>query len=133
MRFAEAHFALSKPDEKTGKTRLQTLLDIKKQTGLVAKELEDMPHVPYAAEHIWRWFLALSSRRTYGMGVNPITWSDINCFFSLMRISPNSWEIVAIIRLDDAYLLSKFSDSPKMIASNAKSFAESFNQVQETD
>lgn len=110
LQFARAHFALSKPDKRTGKTRLQILLDIQRQTGVTAPELKDLPEVPSEAAHVWRWFCALGGARGSGMAINPIAWSDMTAFFALAGVKPAGWEVEAIRGLDDAYLLSRTDD-----------------------
>lgn len=111
MEFAAAHFALTRPDPKTGKSRLQTLKEIRKQTGVVAPELKAMPRVPMGAEHVWRWYLALDARRTAGgFSINPITWSDLAAFFALHRLSPQPWELSAIARIDDTFIESRIGN-----------------------
>jgi hypothetical protein len=49
------------------------------------------------------WFSTLSARRTIGMAVNPITFSDIDAWARLMGVSPSPWEVTLLTRLDDAW------------------------------
>jgi hypothetical protein len=110
LEFAGAQFALSKPDPKTGKTRLRLLTEIRQQTGVVAPELQNMPELPRGTEHIWSWYCELDSKRQAGMNVNALSWSDIRAYFDLKRIHPSTWELQALVRLDDAFLASRFDD-----------------------
>jgi len=100
---------LSKPDEKSGKTRLQVLRDIKKQTGVVAPELQDLPAIPFGADHIWRWYTKLDGKRTAGFSLNPITWADMQAFFALQRITPQQWELDALCDLDQVFIASRIA------------------------
>lgn len=111
-----AHFALSKPD-KTGKTRLQVLLDIKKQTGVIAKELSELPELPSETAHVWDWFGALSNRRGAGFALEPIAWNDMDAFFRLRKIRPMGWEADCIAQLDDAFLASRMGKADGAVSS----------------
>lgn len=110
MEFAGAQFALSKPDPKTGKTRLRLLYEIRQQTGVVAPELVNMPELPRGAEHVWSWYCELDAKRQSGMSINALSWSDIRAYFSLKGITPSPWELRALTRLDDAFLVSRFDN-----------------------
>jgi hypothetical protein len=110
LEFAGAHFTLSKPD-KSGKTRLRTLLEIKAQTGVVAPELKALPEIPFGTTHIWQWFSDLDSKRQAGMAINALSWSDIEAYFRLRRIIPMQWELDAIVKLDNAFLASRYDNT----------------------
>lgn len=111
LEFAEAHFALSKPDATTGKTRLTTLLEIREQTGIVAPELAALPSAPLETEHIWLWFCALSRARGAGFSVSAISWADVAAYFNLMSITPQRWEVASLFALDDAFLASRVNET----------------------
>lgn len=120
LEFARAHFALSKPYKKTGKTRLKVLLEIKEQTGIVAQELRDLPSLPYATNYIWGWYQALTDRRTSGFNINPISWPEMKSYFDLMRITPKRWEVATIAAIDDAFLQSRLDETTTATAASAK-------------
>jgi len=101
--------------DKTGKTRLQILHEIRSQTGVVAPQLRDLPDVPLEGAHVWRWFCDLGSARSSGMAINPISWNDMNAYFTLQRITPAQWELAAIRALDDAYLKSRDKGSAVVV------------------
>lgn len=109
LEFAEAHFALSKPD-KSGKTRLKILIEIREQTGVVAPELAALPAVPRETEHLWRWFTDLSRRRGAGMGIEALSWPEIDSYCQLMGLHPHRWELRALTDLDDAFLASRLDN-----------------------
>lgn len=119
LQFAEARFALSIPDEKTGKTRLQTLLEILKQTGVKAPELASLPRLPVEVAHIWDWFGDLNSARGAGMALEAISWSDMRAYFEMVSVKPTRWEINALRRLDGAWLESR-SGRKKKAAKGAR-------------
>lgn len=123
LEFARAHFALSKPDEKTGKTRLRLLTEIREQTGIVAPELEALPELPDETAHIWQWFVDLSSARSAGFSINAISWTDIWSFFALKRIQPDPWEVQTLRAIDDAFIFSRIDK-----ASGATADAKSLKQ-----
>lgn len=108
-KFAEAHFALSRPDPKTGKTRLRILHEIREQTGVVAPELKALPRLPFGSEHIWQWYNDLDGRRTSGFSINPLTWSDIHSYFTMLRVRPQSWEVRALVTIDDHFIASRIN------------------------
>jgi hypothetical protein len=110
---------MSRPDE-SGKTRLQVLHEIYVQTGVLSKELINMPKVPGETAHIWEWFCDLSGARTSGMVINPISWADMQGYFFLHRLAPERWEVRALRLVDEAYLLSRLNDSRNAVVKNAK-------------
>lgn len=122
LEYAEAHFALSRPDAQFGqKTRLQVLLDVRRQTGVVAPELESLPVLPFCVAYLWEWFCDLSrgrGRDAAGAPL-PIDWSAIWAFFDLLKIAPLGWEIRGIILLDDAYLDSRCGNAGRPSAKSA--------------
>lgn len=89
------------------------MLDIRKQTGVVRKELRDMKPLPHETAYLWEWFLAMSERRGASMSVNALAWSDIAAFFQLRGLSPQPWEVDTICQLDTAYLVCQASDAPQ--------------------
>jgi hypothetical protein len=119
LEVARVHFALSKPD-KDGKTRLQMLLAIRDQTGVVAEELQNMPEFPAETEHIWRWFNRISRRRAAGFNIEALSWHDIDSFFRRMKIDPEGWELDALCDLDDAFLSSRFDTKSGTVLKSAK-------------
>lgn len=124
LEYAEAHFALSRPDARTGRARLQTLLEVAQQTGVVAPELRCLPSLPLGAEHVWGWFCDLSRARAHGFaGPLPLRWEGMKAFFGLLGVTPLNWEIRAIIRLDVAYISSRNGDAPGAIVSGASGLA----------
>lgn len=61
---------------------------------------------PEALAHLWQWFLQLNSARQPGMGASPITYPDMQAFFSLYGIAPQGFELDAIRLLDSVALES---------------------------
>lgn len=113
LEYARQRFALGKIDPKTNKSRLQTMIDIRTQTGVVRKELREMRSLPPETAYLWEWYEALSQRRGASMSVNAISWADMWAFFQLRGISPQPWEVDTICQLDTAYLLCQASDAPQ--------------------
>jgi hypothetical protein len=110
---------LDKPDPKTGKSRLQVLIEIRTQTKVVAPELINMVPVPIEIEYLWDWYLDLANARTAGFSVNALTWSDIRAYFTLLKISPEPWEVRTIRDIDAAFLASR-ADNTSGTVKNAK-------------
>lgn len=70
-------------------------------------ELEMEPEVPFCAEHLWVTFNQLSNSRTVGLGVNPITYSDIQAYCSLTKTTLKPYEVGLLIEMDHAFLSTK--------------------------
>lgn len=116
LEFARAHFALSKVDPATGKTRLKLYLEIKEQTGVEAPELKALPPLPEETGHIWIWFEDLSSARGAGFTINAISWHDVWAYFDLKRVRPQAWEVQTLRALDDAFLQSRVETTGTAVA-----------------
>lgn len=101
---------MSKLDEKTGKTRLRLLHEIREQTGVVAPELQALPELPRGTEHVWRWYCELDAKRQAGVSVNALSWGDIQAYFALKRIEPTAWELETLVKVDDAFLASRYDN-----------------------
>ena len=113
---ARQRFALDKPDPVTGKSQLQTFYDIRKQTGVVRRELRELKSIPPETRHLWEWYCALAARRGAGFSVNAISWSDMWAFFQLQRISPEKWEVDTICKIDSAFLDSRVENKAPPVA-----------------
>ena len=61
--------------------------------------------VSIQARHVLQWFMDLhSSRGNNGFGYNPITYTDIAHWASLIGADPQPWEVRAIRLMDSAFL-----------------------------
>lgn len=49
-----------------------------------------------------------NARSSNGFGINPISYTEIKCYFDLMDIKPDEWEI-NLIRLFDNEALQAFA------------------------
>lgn len=79
----------------------EQLLSVERQTGIRPKELDDFVDCPEDLKYIWDWFVELDSTRTgSGFGVNPIQFSEIVAYFTLIDIEPDAFEITALRMLD---------------------------------
>jgi hypothetical protein len=74
---------------------------------------------PDSLVHVWNWFLDLDNARTLGGmgGINPITYTEILAFFTLMQIEPFDFEVKLIKKLDR---ISMQSYSQRMDAERKK-------------
>ena len=116
LEFAEPNFRLWKYDDKHKRTRLEMLQAIQKQTGKISTELSNVPTLPAESAHVWRWWLAMhAKRRSNGMGIGALTWSDVGAYFDLIRTKPLPWEVDAIDRIDTLYLWTQNPKSEKPI------------------
>lgn len=57
--------------------------------------------MPDALMEVWVWFKRLANRRQSGMGINPIAYSEMKAFFSLMGIYPNPEELILLETFDN--------------------------------
>jgi len=89
------------------------LEQVEKQTGIVPPELEGLPELPESAAYILQWFYDLSSTRTVGMALNPISFTEIDAWSRLTGNKPSIWEVSAIKQLDTAFLQSCNEDQRK--------------------
>lgn len=60
--------------------------------------------IPMGTEHIWEWFWQLNRGRTCGMGMNPITWPEIDAWANRTGNNPKQWELDAITGIDMAFI-----------------------------
>lgn len=81
-------------------------------TGFKPAELENLLEMPNCFRAIWAWFLDLNSTRPAGFGVSSITFTEMQSYFNLMGIEPESWEI-GILRLFDNIACQEFSKQQK--------------------
>ena len=51
-------------------------------------------------QYVWKYFLDLNSKRQAGMGVSPISYTEILSYFTLYSISYDDFEIAMIEELD---------------------------------
>ncbi|WP_445263523.1 phage tail assembly chaperone [Rhizobium rhizogenes] len=57
--------------------------------------------MPAAGAHVWAWFRELDRARTSnGYGLNPLSYSDIDAWSRLRRISLLAWHLDALISMD---------------------------------
>ena len=76
--------------------------------------LLDLIRLPESMQITWSWFIDLhNSRTSTGYGINPITYSCINGYFSVFGITPDEWQIRAIKQLDTVAINSFVEDQKK--------------------
>ena len=64
-----------------------------------------MPVLPTSLRHIWEYFGELSiTRRNYGWGVTPLTYSEIFAWRTLRGINLDAWELDTLMRLDSVFM-----------------------------
>lgn len=121
--------------KETGKTRLQTYLDIERQTGVRAAALDEIPPLPFEAEQVWQWFGDLNRARGSGMvGPESLSWSDVCAYFQLLGFRPSRWELEALSRLDDKYIASRLGgDAGRGKLSNAKALRRNLTGDKQKD
>jgi hypothetical protein len=101
--YARHVFRLSKPGE-DGVSLREKLEHIEETTGIRDESL-NLPPFPSAVQHLWEWFQELQTARTgNGMGMNPITFSEIHAWMQLTARLVHPWEVRALKELDQAYL-----------------------------
>lgn len=89
---------------KDGTTERENLESVERQTGRRLARL-DGPPLPDEGEHVWRWFLELSTARgSSGFGPNPISYPDIAAWAALTGTLLRPGEVRAICMLDNVYM-----------------------------
>lgn len=69
------------------------------------KQDEEKPPVLMPeAEPLWAVFCALHQTRASGMGVGPISFSEIEAYQRLVGVKLDPWEVQAVRAIDMAYL-----------------------------
>jgi len=94
--------------QKDGRTLREHLQSVVKQ-GITPKELQNLVEIPESMTQCWNWFLELNSTRSSGMGLSPITFSEILAYFTVMQIEYQPWE-VEIIKMFDRVALEVTAD-----------------------
>ena len=70
--------------------------------------------------NIWSIFIDLHNTRTAGMsGANPIAYTEILAYYSLLKDDPEDWEIKAIKMLDRV-VLDMYAEQQKQEQEKAK-------------
>jgi len=101
--YAEWDFKLAIPDNE-GIPEREHLKQVEKQTGKTPLQLI-APEFPMEIEHVWAYFLELSSTRPIGYsGPLPITYQEIAAWKELTDTPLSPWEVEAIKRLDRIYV-----------------------------
>lgn len=81
-------------------------------TGHTPVELENLVEMPYSLQEYWQWFLDLNSTRQSGMGISSISFTEMQAYFSLMGVEPETWE-VSILRMFDSIACNEFARQQK--------------------
>lgn len=103
MLWAEHHFELMQT--KDGVTYYEMLKDIERRSNTVIEDLKPPCEFPNLLSHIWAAFLRLNKTRKGGFsGPEPISYTEIKAYIELSNHSLDSWEVDAIIELDQIYL-----------------------------
>jgi hypothetical protein len=58
------------------------------------------PEFPQVLSYLWQHFINLNNSRQSGMGMNPISYSEIDAYCRLMKVSLSTFDVSAIKRLD---------------------------------
>jgi hypothetical protein len=64
-----------------------------------------LPTLPPDLRYLWDYFLEISfSRRNYGWGVTPLSYSEIYAWRKLRGIRLDAWELDTLVRIDAVFL-----------------------------
>lgn len=88
--------------------------------------------VPHAALHVWVWFEQLNrGRGGTGFGALPLSWSDVAAWAALTGNLPSPWELTAIFRLDEVYLVetAERSDEIKTVPATPENIKSAFRAM----
>lgn len=67
--------------------------------------LQNLVEMPKNMKYLWGWFLDLNATRPSGFGVGSIQYQEIDAYFRLHGIEPESWEI-GVLKLFDSIAIS---------------------------
>lgn len=64
-----------------------------------------IPEMPVLLAHVWEWFCDLSAQRGTGVnGADPISWTEMQAYFSMRGEVPSQIDLKAIQQLDSIML-----------------------------
>jgi hypothetical protein len=87
----------------------EQLLSVQRQTKKVPKQLQDLVSLPESMMQIWGHFITLDAQRSSnGYSANPLSFTEIASYFSLIKEDVDVWEVQLLRRLDQT-LLSVYS------------------------
>lgn len=98
--YVQQELTLSDPVGNSGFSQREHLESVEKQTGKTPDALKNLIELPKDLREVYIWFKRLSNRRQVGMGVNPISFSEMKAFFELQRIWPTPEELLLIETFD---------------------------------
>lgn len=65
--------------------------------------------MPRTLKYIWGWFLDLNATRPSGFGIGNIQYQEMEAYFRLHHIEPESWE-VGVLKLFDSIAVSMIGE-----------------------
>lgn len=118
LKFAKQEFELG--SKSNPNSELNRLLSVKRQ-GLVVPRLEEMIELPESCQEVFRYFTALSETRNRQDNYpRPITYLEMQAYFSLFKTEPLPWELALIRDIDSIYLSEKTAQENKRIKEATK-------------
>jgi hypothetical protein len=81
-----------------------------KSTGKLDPRLEEKP-IPATGRALWEVFVTLAGSRRSGMGVSPLTLTDIEAWCRLTQVTLTGWELETILLIDQVALAA--ANKPK--------------------
>lgn len=88
-----------------GCTLREQLLSVERQSKKPVKELQNLVSCPESMLQVWSHFIALdSARQSNGYSALPLSYSEILSYFTLLKESPDVWEVQMLRRLDQTLL-----------------------------
>jgi hypothetical protein len=75
-------------------------------------DIEQNVDCPYELQYIYTWFVELGSTRQSGMGVCPLTFTEMKSWSELLSIKLTAFEIRTLRRIDTLYV-NHFSKKTK--------------------
>lgn len=102
-----------------GKSLREHLLAVERVTGIKPKELDELVSLPEEFIFLWNDFVNLSSTRSGGFSISPISYLEIYAYSKLYGIKYDPWQL-DIIRKFDSVAMQIYSEEQKKEA-NKKS------------
>lgn len=101
IEFLKQELVLSDQVGDSGFSQREHLEAVERQTGITPTELQNLLEMPESIKEVWIWFKRLSNRRQSGMGVNPISFLEMQAFFNLMGIYAVPEEVALLEAFDN--------------------------------
>lgn len=91
--------------QSNGMTLREAAEQVWKQSEIMPASLADLPELPALGARVWSAFMTLNRRRqSGGLGINPLTFAEIEAWTRLTAAELLPWEVRALTAIDDEFM-----------------------------